>query len=62
MPFSDLIMKPVENVNIVDKNAVTIQTFPSEKNEEELEIDVDGFINIIGSHECSPKLSLAFQL
>ena len=34
-PFSDLIMKPVENVNIVDKNAVTIQTFPSEKNEEE---------------------------
>ncbi|MBQ8476013.1 ATP-dependent helicase, partial [bacterium] len=31
--FSDLIMKPVENINIVDKNAVQTEIFNSEKEE-----------------------------
>lgn len=38
-PFSDLIMKPVEGVNIVDKKAVLSQTFPTEINETKFILD-----------------------
>ncbi len=38
-PFSSLIMKPVENVNIVNKNAVSMMTFEKEKEEESFTIE-----------------------
>ncbi len=55
--FSSLIMKPVENVNIVDKNAVTLKNFEEEK--EETDYIIKTIKKII---KDDPKASFAILL